>query len=107
LDRFKDSEYADELFRVARTRPNPEKSLNADHGRLLLLLKRPKDAQPLLEQAVVDLPDFAGAWANLAFARLQNGDKAGACAAVLRGEALSPPPSVMQSFATVRREAAC
>ena len=49
--------------------------LNADYGRVLLIAKRPKDAQPVLEQAVKDTPDFGDAWVNLAHARLQNGDR--------------------------------
>ena len=48
--RFKDDAYADELFGVARTRPNPPRGLSAHHGGLLLRLKRPREAQPLLEQ---------------------------------------------------------
>ena len=46
-----------------------------------LIAKRPSDAQPVLEQAVKDAPDFADAWTNLAWARFQNGDPAAACAA--------------------------
>ncbi len=55
--------------------------LNADYGRVLLVDKRPKEAQPVLEQAVKDAPDFGDAWINLAWARLQNGDSDAACAA--------------------------
>ena len=50
--RFNDIEFAEELFRIAKKQPNPLKMLNADYGRLLLIAKRPKDAQPVLEQAV-------------------------------------------------------
>lgn len=89
--RFNDSVFADELFRIARKQPNPLKTLNADYGRLLLIAKRPRDAQPVLEQAVIDMPDFADAWSNLAHARLQNGDRAAACVAV--NEALKHRPS--------------
>ena len=46
-----------------------------------LAAKRPKDAQPVLEQAVKDTPDFGDAWTNLAQAHLQNGDRDAACAA--------------------------
>ena len=49
--------------------------LNADYGRVLLVDKRPKEAQPVLEQAVKDTPDFGDAWINLAWARLQNGER--------------------------------
>ena len=57
------------------------KMLNADYGRVLLVDKRPKEAQPVLEQAVKDAPDFGDAWINLAWARQQNGDSTAACAA--------------------------
>jgi predicted Zn-dependent protease len=90
--RFNDSDFADELFRIARKQPSPLKTLNADYGRVLLIAKRPRDAQPVLEQAVKDTPDFGDAWSNLAWARLQNGDRAAACAAA--DEAAKQRPSV-------------
>jgi predicted Zn-dependent protease len=89
--RFNDAEFAEELFKIAQKQPHPLKTLNADYGRALLIAKRPRDAQPVLEQAVKDTPDFGDAWTNLAWARLQNGDPAGACGAV--GEALKQHPS--------------
>ena len=79
--RFSDLDAADELFRIALKQPNPMKALNADYGRFLLIAKRPRDAQPVLEQAVKEAPDFTDAWTNLAWARFQNGDPAAACAA--------------------------
>ena len=72
--RFNDLAFAEELFRIAGKQPNPLKMLNADYGRVLLVAKRPKEAQPVLEQAVKDTPDFGDAWINLAWARQQNGD---------------------------------
>jgi len=81
----------EELFKIALKQPHPMKALNADYGRFLLVAKRPKDAQPVLEQAVKDAPDFADAWTNLAWARFQNGDQAAACAAA--GEATKQRPS--------------
>src|ERR1700712_5736507 len=89
--RFQDVDFAEELFRIARQQPNPLKTLNADYGRVLLIAKRPRDAQPVLEQAVKDTPDFGDAWTNLAWARLQNGDPAAACVAA--DEALKQRPS--------------
>ena len=91
LARFKDLDATEELFKVALKQPHPMKALNADYGRFLLIAKRPKDAQPVLEQAVKDAPDFADAWTNLAWARFQNGDQAAACAAA--GEATKQRPS--------------
>ena len=75
--RFNDLAFAEELYRIARKQPNPLKMLNADYGRVLLVAKRPKEAQPVLEQAVKDAPDFGDAWINLAWARQQNGDSDG------------------------------
>jgi predicted Zn-dependent protease len=78
--RFQDSAAAQEMFDLARKQPNPLKTLNADYGRFLLIVKRPRDAEAVLNQAIVDSPDFGDAWSNLAWARFQNGDVAGACA---------------------------
>jgi Tfp pilus assembly protein PilF len=89
--RFNDFDFADELFKIALKQPNPLKALNADYGRVLLIAKRPREAQPVLEQAVKDTPDFGDAWTNLAWARLQNGDRVAACAAA--DEAAKQPPS--------------
>ena len=66
LARFKDLDATEELFKVALKQPHPMKALNADYGRFLLIAKRPRDALPVLEQAVKDAPDFADAWTNLA-----------------------------------------
>ena len=72
--RFNDLDAADELFKIALKQPHPVKALSADYGRFLLMAKRPRDAQSVLEQAVKDSPDFGDAWTNLAWARFQNGD---------------------------------
>jgi predicted Zn-dependent protease len=105
--RFNDVEFAEELFKIALRQPNPSKLVNADYGRLLMIAKRPRDAQPVLEQAVIDTPDFADAWSNLALARLQNGDGASACAAM--GEAAKRHPSkrVKVDLALVKSSAPC
>jgi Tfp pilus assembly protein PilF len=89
--RFNDLDSAEELFRIAAKQPNPLKMLNADFGRVLLIAKKPAQALPVLEQAVKDAPDFGDAWTNLAWARLQTGDRDGACAAA--GEAMNRRPS--------------
>jgi Tfp pilus assembly protein PilF len=105
--RFNDVEFAEELFKIARKQPNPLKNLNADYGRLLMIAKRPRDAQPVLEQAVIDNPDFGDAWSNLAFARFQNGDRVAACAAA--NEAARHTPSMHASYdlALFRTQAQC
>jgi Tfp pilus assembly protein PilF len=77
--RFKDIDYADELFRVAARLKSPNPNLKADHGRMLLIAGRPADAKPLLEQAIQDIPDWAVLRMNLAWAVLLTGDKEEAC----------------------------
>ena len=101
--RFNDLASAEELLRIARKQPNPLKMLNADYGRVLLVDKRPKEAQPVLEQAVKDAPDFGDAWINLAWARLQNGDSTAACAAA--DEAMKRRPSTNASVDLVKLRA--
>jgi Flp pilus assembly protein TadD len=105
--RFKDMAFADELFRIARKQPNPLKSLNADYGRFLLITNRPGDARPVLEQAVVDSPDFGDAWSNLAFARLQTGDRVTACAAADEAAKRKPTAAVNSDLAILRSKAEC
>jgi predicted Zn-dependent protease len=94
--RFNDVEFAEELFKIAQKQPNPLKNIKADYGRLLMIAKRPRDAQPVLEQAVIDNPDLGDAWSNLAFARLQNGERPAACAAA--SEAAKRSPSTHASY---------
>ncbi len=77
--RFKDFDYADELFRVAARLKSRKPNLKADHGRMLLFAGRPADAKPLLEQAIQDTPDWAVPRMNLAWAVLQTGSKDEAC----------------------------
>ncbi|WP_311968137.1 tetratricopeptide repeat protein [Bradyrhizobium archetypum] len=104
--RFNDLEAADELFKVALKQPNPVKALRADYGRMLLIAKRPRDAQPVLEQAVKDAPDFGDAWTNLAIARFQNGDAA-ACAAVEEAAKKRPSNNSGADLTAVRNAAHC
>ena len=105
--RFNDIAFADELFRIAQKQPNPLKMLNADYGRLLLIAKRPKDAQPVLEQAVKDTPDFGDAWVNLAQARLQNGDRDAACAAADEAMKQRPSSNASVDLVRLRNDAPC
>jgi Tfp pilus assembly protein PilF len=105
--RFNDTEFAEELFKVARKQPNPLKTLNADYGRVLLIAKRPRDAQPVLELAVKDTPDFGDAWTNLAWARLQNGDSAAACAAADEATRQRPSSNASADLTALRRSAQC
>ena len=105
--RFKDLDSAEELFRIAHKQPNPLKMLNADYGRVLLVAKRPKEAQPVLEQAVKDTPDFGDAWINLAWARLQNGDRDAACAAADEAMKQRPSSNAIVDLTTLRNVAQC
>lgn len=105
--RFNDPEAADELFRIALERANPVKALRADYGRLLLIAKRPRDALPVLEQAVKDAPDFGDAWTNLAWARFQLGDPASACAAAEEATRQRPSPNSASDLTMVRKVAQC
>ena len=105
--RFNDLDAADELFRIALKQPNPVKALKADYGRLLLIAKRPRDAEPVLEQAVKDAPDFGDAWTNLAWARFQNGDPAAACAAAEEAAKQRPSNNSSSDLTAVRSIAQC
>jgi Tfp pilus assembly protein PilF len=105
--RFRDVDFAEELFRIARQQPNPLKTLNADYGRVLLIAKRPREAQPVLEQAVKDTPDFGDAWVNLAWARLRNGDPAAACAAADEAARQRPSRNASTDLVALRSSAPC
>jgi Tfp pilus assembly protein PilF len=105
--RFNDVDYAGELFRIALKQPNPLKVLNADYGRLLLIAKKPAQALPVLEQAIKDTPDFGDAWTNLAWARLQTGDRDGACAAVAEAMTRRPSSDAATDLNNLRNGAQC
>lgn len=105
--RFNDLAFADELFKQAYKQPHPLKMLNADYGRLLLMQKRYRDAQPVLEKAVVDSADFGDAWAYLAFAKLQNGDKAGACVDAAEARKRKPSRNTVRDLAHIEKDAQC
>lgn len=105
--RFNDLAFADELFRQAYKQPQPLKALDSDYGRLLLMQKRYRDAQPVLEKAVVDTADFGDAWAYLAFAKLQNSDKAGACADAAEARKRKPSRSTVRDLAHIEKDAKC
>lgn len=105
--RFGDIAYAEELFRIARKQPDPLKPLLADYGRALLLGKRPEQARTILEEAVAATPDLADAWSNLGFARVETGDKPGACAAAEEAAKHKPSTSVLGDIALLRNRAGC
>jgi Tfp pilus assembly protein PilF len=107
LARFKDQDYADELFKLAQKQPSPLKALKADYGRFLLVAKRPKEALATLDQAVVDAPNLPDAWSNLALARLQTGAPAAACAAAAEAGKLRLTPNVAGDLKILRQQASC
>jgi Flp pilus assembly protein TadD len=78
-ERFQDYSFADELMRIAARMNAPASTLNADHGRILLLADRPKDARPYLEKGIRDEPDWAVPRANLAIAVYLSGNPKEAC----------------------------
>lgn len=105
--RFNDPDFAEELFKTARKQPGALETLNADYGRMLLVAKRPRDAEPVLEQAVLDVPEFGNAWSNLGIARLQNGNPSGACLAADKADRLQNAANVNMDIRWIRREAQC
>lgn len=105
--RFNDFDASDELFKIALRQRDPVKALRADYGRMLLIAKRPRDAEPVLEQAVKDAPDFGDAWTNLAVARFQNGNTPAACAAVEEALKRRPSNNSGQDLITVKNAAQC
>jgi Tfp pilus assembly protein PilF len=105
--RFNDFEASDELFRIALKQPNPVKALKADYGRLLLIAKRPRDAQAVLDEAVKESPDFSDAWTNLAWARFQNGDPAAASAAAEEAAKKRPSNNSISDLTAVQKVAQC
>jgi predicted Zn-dependent protease len=105
--RFNDLDFSEELFKIALKQPHPLKLINADYGRLLMIAKRPREAQPVLEQAVIDVPDSPEAWSYLAQVRFQNGDRATACAALQEAASRHPPRRVRADLKLVRSNAQC
>lgn len=105
--RFNDLDFAVELFKLARKQPAPLKALNADYGRVLLMAKRVQDAKPVLEQAVIDAPDFGDAWVNLAYARMKNGDNSGACAAADEAARRKPSSNAGRDLVFIKKDAQC
>lgn len=104
--RFRDYDYADELFRAAARMNAPSKSLDADHGRVMLMAGRPAQAKPLLEKAVRTEPDWAVPQVNLAWATFLTGDPKEACrllAQPLRRDA----ESVAQDISALKQRAGC
>ena len=107
LQRFHDSEFAEELFKIARKAPGALATLNADYGHMLLATNRPGDAEPVLEQAVKDTPTSGNAWADLGTARVQNGNPAGACLAADRAEMFQDSVKGNADIKRIWREARC
>jgi len=107
LARFHDSEFAEELFRIARKAPGALATLNADYGHMLLAANRSGDAEPVLEQAVKDTPEAGDAWTDLGLARLRNHNRAGACLAADQADRLPHATHAHTSIRWIWREAKC
>ena len=78
-ERFKDTAFAEELMELAAKLKNPLPSLPGDHGRLMLIAGKPKQAVPLLEAALISAPGWLMPKVNLGWARLALGERAEAC----------------------------
>jgi Tfp pilus assembly protein PilF len=105
--RFKDYAYAEELYKIALKLPNASQGVNTDYGRLLLIVNRPRDALPVLEQAVKDRPKSFTAWSNLGFARQQIGDAKGACEAREQALQLNPSQMISDDLEILKQRANC
>lgn len=106
-EKFNDKAYAEELFVIARTLPNPMTTLNADYGRFLVKIGRPREALPLLEQGVIDTPNLGMAWANLGWVRLVGGDQKGGCAALSKASQLEVSATSRAQYAALASRAQC
>lgn len=105
--RFKDLAYAEELFGIAKRLPNALPSLSGEYGHLLMTLKRPAEALPLLEQAAKETPSSPVVWNDLAFARLLTRDRFGACDASAEALRLSPPEALANGLNFMRSKVEC
>lgn len=105
--RFKDPDYAEELFEAGSRMDDRPPGYMADYGRFLLVQERPRDALPVLEEAVRETPSNPTAWSNLAFARLKAGRDDEACDAAKQARRLSPPPKVASDLNIIARSAKC
>ncbi|MBZ6079248.1 hypothetical protein [Microvirga puerhi] len=93
--RFKDYDYSNELFDLAARMKSPAPSLQADHGRMLLMAGRPQSAKAVLQQAVANSPEWAIPRMNLAWATLLAGLRDEACR--LKSEVHGQDLDVVQS----------
>ena len=106
--RFNDFDAADELFKIALKQPNPVKALKADYGRLLLIAKRPRDAQAVLDAGGQGMPLTSAMPGPISPGRrFQNGDPAAACAAAEEAAKKRPSNNSISDLTAVRNVAQC
>lgn len=105
--RFRDSVYAEELFRTGAQMDNRLPGHMADYGRFMLVSGKPREALLILEEAVRDTPANPTAWSNLAFARLESGQRNSACDAARKSAQLKPPANVAGDLKKLTRKAKC
>jgi len=105
--RFRDADYAEELFSTGAKMDNRMRIYMADYGRFMLVIGKKREALPILEEAVRDAPDDATAWSNLAFARLHDDQRQKACEAAERAKRLSPPETVVKDLKILIKQAKC
>ena len=65
-----------------------------------------REAKPVLEAAVAEQPDNATAWSNLGFARLETGDREGACEALEKAGSLPSTDAQLRSDMAILAERA-
>lgn len=80
---------AEEQYRTARSLSAPSDDLDYNLATLLLQMRKPNDAVPLLERVVGRQPD-AGAWFHLGNAHAMRGDTPAAIDALEKATALAP-----------------
>ncbi len=105
--RFRDDDYAEELFSTGARMNNRPPGYMADYGRFMLVIGKPREALPILEEAVRDFPSNPTAWSNLAFARLKDGQRDRACDAINKSARLKPPANVAGDLKILVAKAKC
>jgi predicted Zn-dependent protease len=106
LGQFDDRAYALRLMDAAAKLRAPLAELPGDHGQLLLDMKRPREAIPLLRKAIAQMPDSAALKANLALALHRTGQKKPACEAAAEAKG-DLPEAIATEFARMKQEARC
>jgi len=105
--RFRDDDYAEELFKTGAAMDNRRPGFMADYGRFLLQTGKGREAMPIMEEAVKEAPKDADAWSNLAIARLYAGMRQSACYAAFKSSSLNPPANTARDLKIFAAKAKC